>query len=108
MYEVLGIERDVADGKPRTRLICREPEPAILRMNLSKLDSVRLSQFEDLIGQTAMLPCRSSQMENGMRFLVLEDGQPIPVPSLKPTEVSKSVETPKAPAGVIPPLSSMK
>lgn len=104
-YEVLGIERDLDnDGKPRVRLVCREPVPPEVRMNLSKADAATVAQFEALIGQTAMLPCRTGQTDAGLRFLVLEQGEPFAMPP----SPSKPVETPKAPAGVIPPVSSMK
>ncbi|MDD2864138.1 MAG: hypothetical protein PHC99_05370 [Methylococcales bacterium] len=104
-YEVLGIERDNDnDGKPRVRLVCREPVPPEVRMNLSKADAVTVAQFEALIGQTAMLPCRTGQTDAGLRFLVLEQGEPFAMPP----NPSKPVETAKAPAGVIPPVSSMK
>ena len=84
-YEVLGIEHDTStDGKPRVRLVCRETEPRVLKLNLTRADSTRLKQFEDLIGQTAMLPCRTGQTDQGLGFLVLEDGEPFAIPSSVP------------------------
>lgn len=97
-YEVLGIERDLDnDGKPRVRLVCREPVPPEVRMNLSKADAALIAQFEALIGQTAMLPCRTGQTDAGLRFLVLEQGEPFAMPPSpsKPVEASKV-----APAGI--------
>lgn len=84
-YEVIGIEHDTStDGKPRVRLVCRETEPRVLKLNLTRADSTRLKQFEDLIGQTAMLPCRTGQTDQGLGFLVLEDGEPFAIPSSVP------------------------
>jgi hypothetical protein len=87
-YEVLGIENDVDnDGKLRVRLVCRETEPRVLKMNLTRADAARVKQFEELIGQTAMLPCRVGNTDQGLSFLVLEQGDPIllPASSLKPS-----------------------
>jgi hypothetical protein len=90
-YEVLGIEHDTStDGKPRVRLVCRETEPRVLKLNLTRADSSRVKQFEDLIGQTAMLPCRTGQTDQGLGFLVLEDGEPFAIPS---SVVPKSLAT---------------
>jgi hypothetical protein len=103
-YEVLGIERDNDnEGKPRTRLVCREPVPPEVRLNLSKADAALIAQFEALIGQTAMIPCRTGQTDQGLRFLVLEQGEPFAMPP----SVSKPVETPK-PSSFVPPISSTK
>jgi hypothetical protein len=65
-------------------LVCRETEPRVLKLNLTRADSSRVKQFEDLIGQTAMLPCRTGQTDQGLGFLVLEDGEPFAIPSSVP------------------------
>lgn len=97
-YEVLGIERDNDnDGKPRVRLVCREPVPPEVRLNLSKADAALIAQFEALIGQTAMIPCRTGQTDAGLRFLVLEQGEPFAMPPSpsKPAETTKEDSTTK-------------
>lgn len=94
-YEVLGIEHDTStDGKPRVRLVCRETEPRVLKLNLTRADSSRVKQFEDLIGQTAMLPCRTGQTDQGLGFLVLEDGEPFAIPSSVPVKASVNEQKP--------------
>ncbi len=105
--DVLGVEHDVdGDGKPRVRLKCMAVKPIEAYANLSKLSDDEKQPYLDLIGKRAMIPCRLSVMDTGLAFFVLtpQDGEPIELPS----PVSKPVETAKSPAGVIPPVSSMK
>lgn len=104
--DVLGIEHDKDnDNKPRVRLKVRAIKPIEAYVNLSKLSAEELAPFEDLVGKRGMLPCRLGVMDNGMAFYVHtpQDGEPLELPS----PVSKSVETSKTPAGVIPSPASL-